>query len=102
MRHSETNRRPSGGFTLIELLVVIGIIVLLMGLLISAVVKVRAVGPRTQTRAEIGQIGVAIENFKSTYNVQYIPTGLVMASNYNMANAAHKESVQFLSKVWPK
>jgi len=102
MRHSETNRRPSGGFTLVELLVVIGILVILMGLLISAVVKVRRVGPRTQTRAEIAQLEIAIEEFKHTHQVGYIPSGLVLSSNYNMSNPAHRESVQFLSKIWPK
>jgi prepilin-type N-terminal cleavage/methylation domain-containing protein len=104
MRRSGTIRRPAAGFTLVELIVVIGIISLLVGLLLAAISKARDAGPRAQTKAEIGQLGVAIEQFKSTYDVKYIPHGLVLTTNpnFNQNIPAYAESQAFISKVWPK
>src|SRR5262249_43703729 len=101
MRRADTNRRLAAGFTLIELLVVIGIIVLLAGLLLPAVTKVREAAMRATVRHEIGQIGVGVENFKSTMQVQYIPTALYLTNNYNQnpGSVALQESRQFISKV---
>jgi type II secretory pathway pseudopilin PulG len=95
---------------MIELLVVIGIIAILAGLLLAAITKARAIGPRAETKADIGQLGLAIENFKSTYDVKYIPHGLVMTTPQGAVQlqgtpqglAALQESQAFLSKVWPK
>jgi prepilin-type N-terminal cleavage/methylation domain-containing protein len=102
MRQFNAGRRA--GLTLIEVLVVIAIIALLAGLLLGAVMKARDAGPRAQTKAEIGQLGVAAEQFKHTYDVHYIPSGLVltMAGAYNPNNPAHRESRDFIAKVWPK
>ncbi len=114
MRRSETFCRRREGYTLIELLVVIAIIALLAGLLLQAIVKIREVGPRVRTKAEIGEMELAIESFKSTYPVKYVPTALVLSSNYAPpfpmpqnqdqvnANQAMADSQQYLSKVWPK
>src|SRR5262249_47326657 len=104
MRRADTNRRLAAGFTLIELLVVIGINVLLAGLLLPAVTKVREAAVGATVRHEIGQIGVGVENFKSTMQVQYIPTALYLTNNYNQnpGSVALQESRQFISKVWPK
>jgi prepilin-type N-terminal cleavage/methylation domain-containing protein len=109
MRHSGTIRRRSA-FTLIELIVVIGIIAILAGLLLAAITKAKAVGPRVQTKADIGQLGLAIENFKSTYDVKYIPHGLILTTPQGFVqlqgNAATQPAIQecqqFLSKAWPK
>ncbi|MBO0698292.1 MAG: prepilin-type N-terminal cleavage/methylation domain-containing protein [Zavarzinella sp.] len=108
MRRSTTTGRRAG-FTLVELIIVIGIIALLAGLLLQAVVKVKDAGQRTVTRNEIGQLGVGIENFKSTYQVTYVPTALILCSDYAAAAQANptwapalQDSQQYMSKVWPK
>jgi len=103
MRHSETIRRRTG-FTMIELLVVIGILLVMAGLLLAAIMKVKDIGPRTQVKAEIGQMGIAVENFKSTYNVGYVPSCLIITNDYTQGpgSVALADSRQYISRVWPK
>ena len=107
MRRAEASRR--GGFTLIEMLVVVGIIILLVGLLLPAVQKARDAANRARCKNEISGMTTGIENFKSTYDVKYIPTFFILSNNYNPQagdNAATiwalNESREFYSKVWPK
>ncbi|TWU08064.1 DUF1559 domain-containing protein [Stieleria varia] len=65
-------RNRASGFTLVELLVVIAIIGILVGLLLPAVQAAREAARRMSCSNNFKQIGLAIQNYHSTY--KQIPT----------------------------
>ncbi len=66
-------RFSNQGFTLVELLVLLGIIVLLMGLLLPAIQKVRALMDRLTCASQVRQLGVALTAYHTQFG--YLPAG---------------------------
>jgi prepilin-type N-terminal cleavage/methylation domain-containing protein/prepilin-type processing-associated H-X9-DG protein len=72
---SYKNRRKKGGFTLVELLVVIGIIALLMGMLMPALTRMRQHAISLKCKAQMKDIGNALQIYSVTYRGWYFPVG---------------------------
>jgi prepilin-type N-terminal cleavage/methylation domain-containing protein len=66
-RRAYAFRRRSGGFTLIELLVVIGIIVLIMGLALPALIHAMRQANRSRTEADLHLIETALDAYKQDF-----------------------------------
>ncbi len=68
IRHSGFEFRISQGFTFVELLVVIGIIIILVGILLPVIGKIRYAAYNADTQNEISQISNACSSYYSTYH----------------------------------
>src|SRR5438477_635685 len=62
------------GFSLVEMLVVLGIIILVIGLLIPAVMNARRASRQTQCASNLRQIGALLIMYANANN-DYVPMG---------------------------
>jgi type II secretory pathway pseudopilin PulG len=67
VRHIGDHTREKSGFTIIELLTVMSIIILLIGLLVPALNRVRRYATRVKQKAQFHAISVALDLFNAEY-----------------------------------
>jgi type II secretory pathway pseudopilin PulG len=78
LQHGKIVSSKQGGFTLIETIVVLAIIILLVGILLSAVQMTRAAAARSQCLSHMRQLSLAMQNFCGTHGA--LPPGHTAAS----------------------
>jgi prepilin-type processing-associated H-X9-DG protein len=77
--HAARRRRPAG-LTLVELLVVIGVVALLVGLLLPAVLRARESARRTHCQSNLRQLGLALDQYLETRNRGRYPLAATLPS----------------------
>jgi prepilin-type N-terminal cleavage/methylation domain-containing protein len=104
MNLSQRNFAERAAFTLIELLVSIAIIGILIALLVPVVTRFMVKGPQIITTSEITKLDEAIQIFKLTYNVDYIPSQIKLCEVYGQYGNTQldQDSIAYLTRVWPK
>lgn len=75
--------RQKQTFTLVELLVVIGIIAILAGLVIPAVIRAQQQGRITQAKSDMATILLALKGVESTYNKMVAPKSSTASDTYS-------------------
>jgi type II secretory pathway pseudopilin PulG len=108
-RHNCRDRQDRLAFTLVELLVVMTIIIVLIGLSLSGVQRIRSKAREIKVRSDISQLQSAIAAFKSNKQVSYIPSRIILREDGRYgdnANPALRQlelaSEAYLKKVWPR
>jgi type II secretory pathway pseudopilin PulG len=108
-RHNRRDRQDRLAFTLVELLVVMTIIIVLMGLSLAGVQRIRSKARELKVRSDISQLEAAIASFKTNYQVAYIPSRIVLREDgmYGtnadpIIRAWEQQSIVYLKKVWPR
>jgi prepilin-type processing-associated H-X9-DG protein len=84
-------RRCPVPFTLIELLVVIGIIVVLIGILLPTVSRVREQGKRTQCASNLRQIGVGLHRYFNEFNALPVRPAPLDSNNPHVFRYQHDD-----------
>ena len=80
MEVTNGHKTSSRGFTLVELLVVIAIIGILIGLLLPAINAAREAGRRASCLNKGHQLGLALQNYASTYRNSFPPAATVFGT----------------------
>jgi prepilin-type N-terminal cleavage/methylation domain-containing protein len=112
MKTPQTRPGTRRGFTLIELLIVIAIIGVILSLIAAAVVQAQRKGRQTGNRIDIGQLEVAIEQFKQKFGA-YPPSRIRLCESlayYDLSvnasgqpvNQVDTDSVQFITQMFPR
>jgi prepilin-type N-terminal cleavage/methylation domain-containing protein len=97
-RHRTPRKSTPGGFTLVELLVVAGIIAVLAGLLLPALIRGYRSGNVARLQQQLSAIQSALEAYKTDFNA-YPQPAIVSATETFAVNAAGVRGARLLCKA---